>query len=89
LTITGGIRSDWGHIFMGIRAVLGTAGRQGINPFDAIRSTSGNTNVQPVGLQVQRNFLASVEGPIIHCSSLGSICWALINIASPILLKMF
>jgi transposase len=38
--VTGGFRSDWGaDLFAGIRSVVGTASRQGQNPFDAIRST--------------------------------------------------
>jgi hypothetical protein len=40
--VTGGFRSDWGaELFAGIRSIVGTAARQDLNPFDAIRSTLG------------------------------------------------
>ena len=48
--VTGGFRSDWGaELFAGIRSIVGTAARQGLNPFDAIRSTLGIIGSQPVG----------------------------------------
>jgi transposase len=48
--VTGGFRSNWGaELFAGIRSIVGTAARQGLNPFDAIRSTLGIIGSQPVG----------------------------------------
>lgn len=48
--VTGGFRSNWGaKLFAGIRSIVGTAARQGLNPFDAIRSTLGIIGSQPVG----------------------------------------
>lgn len=38
--VTGGFRSDWGaELFAGIKSVLGTAARQGIDAYQAIRAT--------------------------------------------------
>jgi transposase len=38
--VTGGFRSDWGaDLFAGIRSVLGTAARHGLNAYQAIRQT--------------------------------------------------
>lgn len=48
--VTGGFRSNWGaELFAGIRSIVGTAARQGLHPFDAIRSTLGIIGSQPVG----------------------------------------
>ena len=47
--VTGGFRSDWGaDLFAGIRSVVGTAARNGIDAYTAIRNTlSGNTVLKP------------------------------------------
>jgi len=38
--VTGGFRSDWGaDLFAGVRSVIGTAARQGIDAFQAIHAT--------------------------------------------------
>ncbi|MGH7089893.1 MAG: IS66 family transposase, partial [Stellaceae bacterium] len=38
--VTGGFRSDWGaDLFAGIRSVLGTAARHGLDAYQAIRQT--------------------------------------------------
>lgn len=47
--VTGGFRSDWGpDLFAGVRSVIGTAARTGIDAYAAIRNTlSGNTVLKP------------------------------------------
>jgi transposase len=47
--VTGGFRSDWGaDLFAGIKSVIGTAARRGINAYQAIVATlSGNTVLHP------------------------------------------
>ncbi len=38
--VTGGLRSDWGaNLFAAIRSVIGTAGRRGIDAYQAICMT--------------------------------------------------
>lgn len=47
--VTGGFRSDWGaDLFAGIRSVVGTAARNGIDAYTAIQNTlSGNDALKP------------------------------------------
>ncbi|WP_375462999.1 IS66 family transposase [uncultured Methylobacterium sp.] len=47
--VTGGFRSDWGaELFAGIRSVVGTAARNGIDAYTAIQNTlSGSTASKP------------------------------------------
>jgi transposase len=47
--VTGGFRSDWGaDLFAGIRSVLGTAARHGLDAYQAIRQTlSGQSVLEP------------------------------------------
>lgn len=47
--VTGGFRSDWGaNLFAAIRSLIGTAGRNGIDPYQAIRMTlHGQAILQP------------------------------------------
>ncbi len=38
--VTGGFRSDWGaNLYAGVRSVIGTAARRGIDAYQAIRAT--------------------------------------------------
>ena len=40
--VTGGFRSDWGaDLFAGVRSVVGTAARAGVDAYAAIRDTLG------------------------------------------------
>jgi transposase len=47
--VTGGFRSNWGaDLFAGVRSVVGTAARRGIDTFHAIRATlDGESVIQP------------------------------------------
>ena len=47
--VTGGFRSDWGaHLFAAIRSIIGTAGRHGIDAYQAIRmALRGQSILQP------------------------------------------
>src|SRR5436305_97762 len=47
--VTGGFRSEWGaNLFAAIRSILGTAQRQGINAYQAIKATlHGGTALEP------------------------------------------
>ena len=47
--MTGGFRSDWGAAFFaGVRSVIGTAARSGIDAYQAIRNVlAGGTVLQP------------------------------------------
>ena len=48
--VTGGFRSDWGpHLFAGIRSVIGTAERRGIDPYHAICTTLGGGSILQPG----------------------------------------
>lgn len=44
--VTGGFRSDWGaELFAGIKSVVGTAARRGLDPFTAIRAVLNGTSI--------------------------------------------
>ena len=47
--VTGGFRSDWGaNLFAAVRSVIGTAGRRGIDAFQALRMTlQGKSVLEP------------------------------------------
>jgi transposase len=48
--VTGGFRSDWGaDLFAGIRSVVGTAARNGIDAYAAIRNTLSGNDVLKMG----------------------------------------
>ena len=48
--VTGGFRSDWGaDLFAGIRSVVGTAARNGIDAYAAIRNTLSGNDVLNMG----------------------------------------
>ncbi len=48
--VTGGFRSVWGADFhAGIRSVIGTAKRRGIDAYQAIAATLRGQTVRPVG----------------------------------------
>jgi transposase len=48
--VTGGFRSDWGaDLFAGIKSVLGTAARRGIDAYQAIRETLGSQSARAPG----------------------------------------
>ena len=47
--VTGGFRSDWGaDLYAGVRSVIGTAARRGIDAYRAIRATlQGQSVIAP------------------------------------------
>lgn len=48
--VTGGFRSEWGaDLFAGIKSVLGTAARRGVDAYQAIRATLGSQSVRAPG----------------------------------------
>jgi transposase len=48
--VTGGFRSEWGaDLFAGVRSVIGTAKRQGIDAYQAIRNTLRGQSVLAPG----------------------------------------
>lgn len=45
--VTNGFRSDWGSdFFSAVRSIIGTGGRQGLNPYQAIQKALNTTNLQ-------------------------------------------
>jgi transposase len=48
-TGSGGFRSDWGaNVFAAVRSVIGTAGRRGIDAYQAVRMTlQGKSVLEP------------------------------------------